>query len=224
MIRRFFSAFVRTEALDPTDIDCPVDRPAKRQEQGTSGRGGGQDFRTISNRPIPPGRNTDIPIRFLKDPLGVIKAYKLVKQHIDVQLVLAGGGATDDPEGPAIMQQVQEEADKDKDIFVLFLPPSSDIEINALQRGSTVVSAEIAQRRIWAHRLGSHVEGKTHHCIGRRRNPAPDCAQTFRHSHTLGGGDIILDQAIDQRAGIRQTPRNEWQRAYQEQLPDYTAD
>jgi trehalose synthase len=76
---------------------------------------------------------------FLKDPLGVIKAYKLVKQHIDLQLVLAGGGATDDPEGPAIMKQVQEEADKDKDIFVLFLPPSSDIEINALVRGSTVV-------------------------------------------------------------------------------------
>ena len=56
-----------------------------------------------------------------------------------MQLVLAGGGATDDPEGPVIMQQVKEEADKDKDIFVLFLPPSSDLEINALQRGSTVV-------------------------------------------------------------------------------------
>jgi trehalose synthase len=38
-----------------------------------------------------------------------------------------------------IMQQVKEEADKDKDIFVLFLPPSSDIDINALQRGSTVI-------------------------------------------------------------------------------------
>jgi trehalose synthase len=76
---------------------------------------------------------------FLKDPLGVIKAYKLAKKYVDVQLVLAGGGATDDPEGPLVMQQVQEEAGKDKDIFVLFLPPSSDIEINALQRGSTVV-------------------------------------------------------------------------------------
>ena len=76
---------------------------------------------------------------FLKDPLGVIQAYKLVKQHTDLQLVLAGGGATDDPEGPAIMQQVQEEAAKDKDIFVLFLPPSSDVEINALQRGSTII-------------------------------------------------------------------------------------
>jgi trehalose synthase len=76
---------------------------------------------------------------YLKDPLGVIKAYKIAKKRVDMQLVLAGGGATDDPEGPAIMHQVREEADEDKDIFVLFLPPSSDLEINALQRGSTVV-------------------------------------------------------------------------------------
>lgn len=76
---------------------------------------------------------------FLKDPLGVIKAYKLAKKSHDLQLVLAGGGATDDPEGPMIMEQVKAEADKDKDIFVLFLPPSSDLEINALQRGSTIV-------------------------------------------------------------------------------------
>jgi trehalose synthase len=37
------------------------------------------------------------------------------------------------------MDQVKEQAEKDKDIFVLFLPPASDIEINALQRGSTVI-------------------------------------------------------------------------------------
>ena len=76
---------------------------------------------------------------YLKDPLGVIKAYKLAKRHMDLQLVLAGGGATDDPEGPMIMEQVKQEAEKDKDIFVLFLPPASDLEINALQRGSTVI-------------------------------------------------------------------------------------
>ncbi|MCK5573838.1 MAG: glycosyltransferase [Bacteroidetes bacterium] len=76
---------------------------------------------------------------YLKDPLGVIKAYQMAKKNVDIQLVLAGGGATDDPEGPLVMQQVQEEAAKDSDIFVLFLPPASDIEINALQRGSTVV-------------------------------------------------------------------------------------
>jgi trehalose synthase len=76
---------------------------------------------------------------YLKDPLGVIKAYKLAKERVDMQLVLAGGGATDDPEGPVIMEQVKTEAEKDKDIFVLFLPPASDIEINALQRGSTII-------------------------------------------------------------------------------------
>jgi trehalose synthase len=76
---------------------------------------------------------------YLKDPVGVIKAYKKVKKYIDLQLVLAGGGATDDPEGPKIMEEVRQEAAKDKDIFVLFLPPASDIEINALQRGSTLL-------------------------------------------------------------------------------------
>ncbi|MEW6510629.1 MAG: glycosyltransferase [Bacteroidota bacterium] len=76
---------------------------------------------------------------FLKDPIGVIKAYRIARRRTDCQLVLAGGGATDDPEGPALMAQVKEESEKDKDIHVIFLPPSSDIEINALQRGSTVV-------------------------------------------------------------------------------------
>ena len=76
---------------------------------------------------------------FLEDPVGVIKAYRIAKRRVDCQLVLAGGGATDDPEGPAIMKLVMEEAEHDSDIHVLFLPPASDIEINALQRGSTVV-------------------------------------------------------------------------------------
>jgi trehalose synthase len=75
----------------------------------------------------------------LKDPLGVIAAYKLAKERVDMQLVLAGGGAVDDPEGPMIMERVKREGEQDKDIFVLFLPPASDIEINALQRGSTVI-------------------------------------------------------------------------------------
>ncbi len=76
---------------------------------------------------------------YLKDPVGVIKAYKLVKRYVDCQLVLAGGGATDDPEGEKVLAEVRNAAEDDKDIFVLLLPPSSDLEINALQRGSTVV-------------------------------------------------------------------------------------
>jgi trehalose synthase len=76
---------------------------------------------------------------YLKDPVGVIKAYKLVKRHVDCQLVLAGGGATDDPEAMKVLEEVHREAENDPDIFVLFLPPGSDIEINALQRASDIV-------------------------------------------------------------------------------------
>jgi len=75
----------------------------------------------------------------LKDPLGVVQAYKLVKRYRDCQLVLAGGGATDDPEGAVVFAQVQEAAKGDKDIFLLNLPPWSHLEINALQRASTII-------------------------------------------------------------------------------------
>ncbi|MEE8184759.1 MAG: glycosyltransferase [Acidobacteriota bacterium] len=75
----------------------------------------------------------------LKDPLGVIRAYQLVRKRTDCQLVLAGGEADDDPEGPALLKEVQEKAAADPDIHVLLLPPFSDLEINALVRGSSVV-------------------------------------------------------------------------------------
>jgi len=75
----------------------------------------------------------------LKDPVGVIRAYKLARKYVDCQLVLAGGGATDDPEGAAVLQEVMEEADDDPDIIILNLPPWSAIEINALQRASTLI-------------------------------------------------------------------------------------
>lgn len=75
----------------------------------------------------------------LKDPLGVIKAYRLVRRHCDCQLVLAGGGADDDPEGKEVLREVEEAAADDADIHVLLLPPFSDLEINALVRGSTIV-------------------------------------------------------------------------------------
>jgi trehalose synthase len=74
-----------------------------------------------------------------KDPIGVIKAYRLVKKYNDCILVLAGSPATDDPEGEAVMNEVREYAANDPDIFILLLPPFSDRDINALQRKATVV-------------------------------------------------------------------------------------
>jgi trehalose synthase len=74
-----------------------------------------------------------------KDPLGVIQAYQLVKKHHDLQLVLAGGGATDDPEGETVLSEVREAARDDPDIHILLLPPDANLEINALQRAATIV-------------------------------------------------------------------------------------
>jgi trehalose synthase len=74
-----------------------------------------------------------------KDPLGVIQAYRLVKKHHDLQLILAGGGATDDPEGEAVLAEVRQAAQDDPDIRILLLPPDANLEINALQRVATIV-------------------------------------------------------------------------------------
>lgn len=76
---------------------------------------------------------------YLKDPLGVVQVFRRIRKYIDCQLVLAGGGATDDPEGAAVLAEVEEAVNNDPDIFLLLLPPASDIEINALQRASTVI-------------------------------------------------------------------------------------
>jgi trehalose synthase len=75
----------------------------------------------------------------LKDPIGVIRAYRLVKRYFDCQLVLAGGGATDDPEGNQVLAEAQAEANNDPDIHLLLLPAAAPLEVNALQRASTIV-------------------------------------------------------------------------------------
>ena len=74
-----------------------------------------------------------------KDPIGVIKAYRMAKKYNDCVLVLAGSPATDDPEGEAVLAEVREFASNDPDIIILLLPAFSDKDINALQRMATVV-------------------------------------------------------------------------------------
>ena len=74
-----------------------------------------------------------------KDPLGVVQTYRLVKKRHDVQLILAGGEATDDPEGKTVLSEVREAAREDPDIHILLLPPDANLEINALQRTATIV-------------------------------------------------------------------------------------
>jgi len=73
------------------------------------------------------------------DPVGVIEAYRIAKKAIPLQLVLAGGGASDDPEGAAVLEEVERAADGDRDIHILELPADAHRTINALQRCSDIV-------------------------------------------------------------------------------------
>lgn len=104
------------------------------------------DSRTISEELLRHGVPSDRPMilqvsRFdkFKDPLGVIQAYQLVKKYNDCILVLAGGGAADDPEGAQVLGEIRDIASRDKDIYILDLPPDANITINALQRAAAIV-------------------------------------------------------------------------------------
>jgi trehalose synthase len=76
-----------------------------------------------------------------KDPLGVIDAYRLVKERNDsVQLALVGSMATDDPEGWDFFQKTHEHAGGDEDIKILNnLNNVGAIEVNAFQSQADVV-------------------------------------------------------------------------------------
>lgn len=74
-----------------------------------------------------------------KDPLGVIEAYRLAKKFTPLQLVLAGSGASDDPEGAEVLEEVRAAQGEDPDIHTLLLPPDAHRSINALQRLSHIV-------------------------------------------------------------------------------------
>jgi len=76
-----------------------------------------------------------------KDPLGVIAAFRLVKEEFpELQLALAGSMALDDPQGWEIYRAIQVEAEKDPAIHVFTnLTGVGNIEVNAFQRLSEVV-------------------------------------------------------------------------------------
>lgn len=75
----------------------------------------------------------------LKDPVGVIAAFRLARRSESAHLVLAGGSADDDPEGERVLAEVREAAAGRDDVSILALPPDAHATINALQRRSTIV-------------------------------------------------------------------------------------
>ncbi len=90
-----------------------------------------------------PGRLVTQVSRFdqWKDPLGVIDAYRLVREEIpDLQLALVGSMASDDPEGWDVYRQVSDAADQDPLIHIYTnLTGVGNVEVNAFQRLSEVI-------------------------------------------------------------------------------------
>ena len=108
-----------------------------------------------------------------KDPVGVIAAYRMVRKVAPVQLVLAGGGATDDPEGKAVLDDVMEAAGNDPDIHVLLLPPDAHRTINALQRLADVVIQKSTKEGFGLTVTEGMWKGKPVVGRGRGRDPPP---------------------------------------------------
>ncbi|MEX1113531.1 MAG: glycosyltransferase [Patescibacteria group bacterium] len=78
----------------------------------------------ISQCPLDPDRPFVVQVsRFdqWKDPLGVLEAWRLAKQQVpELQLVLIGGTADDDPQSPRILARLREEAtDEDHGLCIL---------------------------------------------------------------------------------------------------------
>ncbi len=75
-----------------------------------------------------------------KDPLGVIAAYRMVKEEVgDLGLALVGSMALDDPEGWEVYREIKEASREDPDIDIFTnLTGVSNVEVNAFQRLSDV--------------------------------------------------------------------------------------
>ena len=76
-----------------------------------------------------------------KDPLGVIAAYRLVREQVPgLQLAMLGHLAMDDPQGWQIYDEVLKVASEDPDIYLFTnFTAASSVEVNAFQRHSDVV-------------------------------------------------------------------------------------
>ena len=76
-----------------------------------------------------------------KDPVGVIDAFRLVRERVpEAQLLLAGSMATDDPEGFRLWEDTELARDGDKDIHLVSnLHQVGSVQINAFQRIATVM-------------------------------------------------------------------------------------
>jgi trehalose synthase len=136
-----------------------------------------------------------------KDPLGVIDAYRMVKEQIpEVQLVLIGSMAHDDPEGWDYWYKTVNYADGDRDIFLFSnLTNVGAIEVNAFQSIADVVIQKSIREGFGL--VVSEALWKTRPLVAARVGGIP--------MQVDGGGGILIDtipEAADACVKILQDP------------------
>jgi trehalose synthase len=159
-----------------------------------------------------------------KDPLGVIDAYRSLKEtHPDVQLALVGSMAHDDPEGWDFYNQTVSYAAGDPDIYILSnLNNVGSVEVNAFQVhsaaviqksiregfGLTVSEALWKARPTVAGRVGGIVDQIEDGETGWLVRTSSECADACRY--ILGNPEDARRQALRGKEFVRRnflTPR-----------------
>jgi trehalose synthase len=159
-----------------------------------------------------------------KDPLGVIDAYRRVKERVpDVQLALVGSMAHDDPEGWDYYNRTAAHADGDPDIFILSnMNNVGAVEVNAFQVharaviqksiregfGLTVTEALWKARPTIAGRVGGIVAQIDNGRTGWLVDTVEDCAEAS--VEVLNDGTAARARALLGKEDVRRrflTPR-----------------
>jgi trehalose synthase len=151
-----------------------------------------------------------------KDPLGVIDAYRCVKERFpEVQLALVGSMAHDDPEGWEYYNRTVEHADGDPDVYILSnMNNVGAVEVNAFQVhsdalvqkstkegfGLTVTEALWKGRPMVAGRVGGIVaqiaDGESGWLVASAEECAEACIEILRdptegHRRALRGKEYV---------------------------------
>ncbi|HMC06669.1 MAG TPA: glycosyltransferase [Solirubrobacterales bacterium] len=170
-----------------------------------------------------------------KDPIGVIDAFRLVREEMpEVQLALVGSMATDDPEGWEFFHRTFSYADGDPDIKILNnLNNVGAIEVNAFQSqadvviqkslregfGLTVTEAMWKVRPVVAGNVGGIplqiAEGETGYLIDSVEQAAERCVEILRDP---GLGRRLGRTAKERARELFLTPRllRDWLRLFEE--------
>ena len=97
-----------------------------------------------------------------KDPLGVVDAYRLVKEQMhEVQLVMIGPTAADDPEGLGFFEKTARRAGEDSDVHLITnFKGMTDREVNAVQTMAGVIVQKSTREGFGLSATGSLWHGK----------------------------------------------------------------